>query len=154
MSRESSENHPTQPNVFLCPFCRKVLSHLDHTIVQLEGRLSCETFAVTTTFSLSATLGAYGAIPADAVELKPGAWVDFLCPHCERSFTSRHNDRLSVIHMIDGTGREMAVLFDRVHGEHSSFVVDMARCELIGAYGEHSGLFRDELSRTLNFFGS
>lgn len=151
---DEPENDRTRPNIFICPSCRKVLSHLEHTVVQMKGRLSCETFSLVTMFSLSATLGSYGAITADEVELRPGAKIEFFCPHCEASFNSRYNDRLSVIHMLDPQGREMAVVFDRVYGEHSSFVIDVARGELVGSFGEHSELFRDELSKSLNYFGS
>jgi len=154
MDPERPTPPPNRPAVFLCPACRGVLSHVEHTLIQLRGELSCPPFSVTTPFTLSATLGAYGAVPAAEVVLRPGALVHFSCPHCRHSLTAPFNDRLAVIAMVDPDGRELAVVFDRVCGEHSSFVIDREQRTLVGTYGEHAPLFAEELQKTLNYFGA
>ncbi|MFH0900155.1 MAG: hypothetical protein V2A73_05960 [Pseudomonadota bacterium] len=141
---------------FYCPHCLEKLSCLGGTVVKLSGRLSAKEFAVKTNFYLPAELGRYGAIIEGQVEVGEGARVEFCCPNprCGTSFTATYNSDLAEIQMVDHERREYVVVFNRICGRRSTFLVDYRRKALLCSYGEDAESYAAAFERPLNFFGS
>lgn len=140
---------------FYCPYCNEKLSFFDGAIVKMLGKLESAKFDAYDMFYIPGTLGHYDAMVEGAVVLKDGAKVDFLCinPKCRKSFTTAYDDDLAEIKMIDDDGHEYVVVFNRIYGKHSTFVLDYRRKELTSSFGEDKNNYLDDFERPLNFFG-
>ncbi len=136
---------------FLCPRCRTSLMNDDGTMVEMKGRLDCDTFSLSFPIELSAQLGVYGANMPEGIVLRAGAEVHFACPHCGSDFTVPDAPHHSAILMRDSVGVTKVVVFNRLYGEHTSFVFDLDTRALIAAYGEHQDRWLDEVGENINF---
>ena len=141
---------------FYCPFCGQKLSFLEGTLVKLVGRLHATTFSCQTMFYISAKLGQYGCIVGEGVRVYDGAKVEFECVNhaCRKNFTSPFNDDLAEIRMKDEDGREFKVVFNKIFGKRSTFLLDMEEQKIVETYGSDSEEYsRDPENRRRNFFG-
>ncbi len=140
---------------FYCPYCNEKLSHFDGTVIKMKGVLSCETFECFANFYLPGAIGKYGSIVDEHVKLKDGAKVEFRCPNskCDRSFTAHYDNDLAEIKMIDDDGHEYVVVFNRIYGVHSTFVVDYKKKRLESSFGEDKSDYVRDFEKPMNFFG-
>lgn len=140
---------------FYCPFCNEKISFLDGAVIKLLGRLKSKSFNASTYFYIPGIIGRYDAIIEGRFELKDGIKVDFCCINreCEKSFTTDYDDDLAEIKMIDDDEREYIVVFNRIYGKHSTFVVDYKRKEIAGSYGEDKDGYIHGFDKEVNFFG-
>ncbi len=140
---------------FYCPYCNTKLSYLEGSIIKMLGKLKSSKFNAATYFYIPGVIGRYDAVVEGRFELKDGLKVDFCCinPKCERSFTTDYDDDLAEIKMIDDDGREYVVVFNRIYGKHSTFVVDYKRKQIAGSYGEDKDVYIHDFDRDVNFFG-
>lgn len=141
---------------FYCPYCNERLSHFEGTVIKMRGVLACDTFECVANFYLPGAIGKYGHIVDDHVKLKEGAKVEFRCSNskCDRSFTAHYDDDLAEIKMIDDDGHEYVVVFNRIYGIHSTFVVDYKKKRLEGSYGEDQEVYSRDFEKPVNFFGA
>lgn len=142
--------------MFYCPFCGQKLSFLDGSLIKMVGRLHATTFSCRTMFYISAKLGQYGCIVGEGVRVYDGAKVEFECINhaCHRSFTSTRNDDLAEIRMKDEQGREFKVVFNKVFGKRSTFLLDMEEERILKSFGSDSHEYSaDPDDRHRNFFG-
>ena len=119
----------------------------------MAGTLAGPGFSITAAFGLAAELGKYGASYDSNLTMEEGCRVDFACPHCGRSLTSTYSEDLAEIEMVEG-GDEYVVVFSRIYGEQSSFVVELSSKKLVASYGEGAAAYIAELGNEMNFFGS
>lgn len=156
MMPQGKTNESNGKQTFYCPHCGEKLSILDGTIVKLNGELKNGKFSVRTPVYLPARLGHYGAIIAGEIKLSEGAKVEFYCPNpnCNANFTSGYNDDLAELRMVDGNGKDFIVVFNKIFGHQSTFLLDSRESQLVSVYGDHAGQYRDAFSRRLNFFGA
>ncbi len=148
-----------EPNgklTFFCPHCGQKLSFLNGTIIKMTGRLFGPKFSCKTMLYIPAKLGQYGAIVGEGVRMQEGAKVEFECINgaCKRNFTADYDDNLAEIKMIDSEGHEYAVVFNKVFGRRSTFLVSMTEKKLIGSYGEHANEHSLDFEKPINFFGA
>ncbi|MBN1947895.1 MAG: hypothetical protein JW797_19670 [Bradymonadales bacterium] len=141
-----------QPRRFFCPHCDHELGLPGSEFVRMQGRLYGPNFSVTATFDVPSGLGVYGGRWNDYLKLEEGGLVEFSCPECSTSFTTGYNDRLAEIKMTEGD-QLYVVVFNRAFGEHSSFLIDYQRKEVVASFGEHAHDFIDEFGKNINFFG-
>ena len=141
---------------FFCPYCNEKLSHLEGTVVKMKGVLNCETFECSAIFYLPGSIGQYGTISDGHIKLFDGAKIDFRCTNskCDKSYTTHHDDDLAEIKMIDDeTNYEYVVVFNRVYGKHSTFVVDYKKKKIKDAFGEDKEIYIHDFDKSVNFFG-
>jgi len=146
---------PIGKMIYVCPYCGQKLSFLAGTIIKMVGRLHSPTFSCKTMFYISAKLGQYGAIVGEGVRIKEGANVEFECINssCKKNFTAAYDDNLAEIKMVDAKGDEYVVVFNKVFGRSSTFLIDLKAKKLIEAFGEHANEYNQELDDQINFFG-
>ena len=142
-----------QKKGYYCPRCSARVSGDDNTIVTLKGRLEAPLFSVHFDIEIPAQPGVYGAIFSEGVVLKEGAIIDFLCPHCAADLTLKSNQKHAWLKMIEGEGEEKIIVFNKVYGEHSSFIFNTETSKIIASYGEHSNMYLEEFNKEVNFFG-
>ena len=138
---------------FICPECTAVLNDEDPQVIRMVGTLMGAGFSITTEFGLSANLGEYGASFDPKLRMERGCRVRFGCPHCGRDFTSSYSEDLAEVEMIDGRD-EFVVVFSRIFGEESSFVVELGTKKLVASYGADAAAYIAEFGKDMNFFGS
>ena len=140
---------------YFCPHCGQELTCPNGQQIKLRGVLTSPYFTVATLFYLPAELGVYGGTVEGEIEIREGARVEFQCfnPDCLHSFTSPYDDDLSEIRMVEDDGTDEIVVFNRVYGRQSTYVVDYRLRKVIMAYGEDKDRYVDEFERPLNFFG-
>ena len=148
-------SEPTGKSTYLCPYCSQKLSFLDGTIIKLVGRLHADTFSCKTMFYISARLGQYGAVVGEGLRLKEGAVVEFECINgaCKKNFTAAYDDNLAEIKMVDQNGQEYAVIFNKIFGKQSTFLVDLKEKKLVKSFGEHVHQYHQDFDIPKNFFG-
>ncbi len=141
---------------FFCPHCAQKLSFLDGTVIKLVGRLHAESFSCKTMFYIPAKLGQYGAIVGEGVRIRDGARVEFECSNgaCKHDLTSARDESLAEVRMRDAAGHQFVVLFNKVYGRRSTFLIDVELKELVGSYGEHAVDYAAGFDKPRNFFGS
>jgi hypothetical protein len=141
---------------FYCPYCNEKLSHLEGTVIKMKGVLSCDTFECSVNFYLPGAIGKYGSIVDEHLKLKDGARVEFRCPNvkCDRSFTTHYDNDLAEIIMVDDDGHEYVVVFNRIYGIHSTFVVDYKKKKLESSYGQNKKVYQRDFDKPVNFFGA
>ncbi len=149
-------SQPVGKLTFRCPYCDQKLSFLDGTVVKLVGRLHAEHFSCKTMFYIPAVLGQYGAIVGEGVRLEEGVKVDFECVNgaCKRSLNAAYDDNLAELKMADAEGNEFAVVFNRIYGKRSTFIIDVKNTDVVESYGEHATDYFMTFEKKLNFFGS
>ena len=140
---------------YFCPYCNEKLSRLNGIVIKMLGLLRSEKFDILTTFYIPGSIGQYDGIVEAKVTLRDGVKVDFMCinPKCQKSFTTNYDDDLAEIKMIDDDGHEYVVVFNRIYGKHSTFVVDYKRKELTSSFGEDKEIYIQDFDRPVNFFG-
>jgi hypothetical protein len=141
---------------FSCPHCGQKLSFLDGAIIKMVGRLKATTFSCKTMFYFSATLGQHGCIVGEGVRVFDGAKVEYECINhaCKRNLTAPYNDELAEIIGTDEAGNEFRVVFNKVYGKDSTFVLDMQARKVTASYGgDKDVIFSDVHERRRNFFG-
>jgi hypothetical protein len=137
--------------VFYCPFCNQCLSQLEGSIIKLLGKLKGDRFETATYIYIPGNLGQFDAIIEGRFIMKDGLKVDFCCtnPKCEKSFTTAYDDDLAEIKMVDDDGHEYVVVFNRIYGKHSTFVVDYKKKELSNAYGEDKNIYLHDFNKSM-----
>jgi hypothetical protein len=140
-------------NSFLCPYCEAELNPRKGPIIKVKGRLEAPGFAVTTDVFLSSGLGVYGRTTATDVELKEGAKIEFSCPKCNAPFSEPDED-LAHIRMRDADGRLFQVSFNKTYGKRSTFVIDSDKGEVAQEFGADAQVYREDIDKRLNFFGT
>ncbi len=145
-----------QKRTFFCPSCNAKLSFLEGTIIKMDGVLKADKFSVRTQFYFPAKLGQYGVIIAGSLDVKEGAEVEFHCikPTCNKNFTAAYNPELAEIRMVDEAGREFVVIFNKIYGKRSTFLVDPVDHKLLESHGDHAGDYSGTFDRPLNYFGA
>ena len=125
---------------YRCPHCRAALN--PGTKIILVARHARRRGLIL----FSPQIGNYKIIRDPSFELREGDLVEFGCPVCATSLTSRADRHLAEIELRQPAGRRALVAFSRVYGEHATFVLDG---ETLLPYGEDA----DHYDR-VNFFGS
>jgi len=143
----------TRLQTFSCPSCDSVLNSRRPGVIRLLGLLKGPHFEVRSTFDIPATLGEYGAEYDRSFKLEEGCVVTFVCPECQADLTTTRDTELAAVKMNEN-GRDYMVVFSKVFGEHTSFVIDTATRTLVASYGEDAQAHSEELGRHVNFFGS
>ncbi len=141
---------------FFCPKCQQKLSFLEGTVIKMIGRLHAPTFSCQTYIYVPAKLGQHGAIIGEGVSLEEGAMVELECINaaCAHNFTTPYNAELAEIAMVDAGETPFKVVFNKVWGKHTTFVLDMRSKTVIQHFGEDAeGFFASEEERGRNFFG-
>ena len=121
--------------------------------IRLLGKLKGPKFEVASTFDVPAALGEYGAEYDENLKLEEGCVVTFVCPECEADLTTGQDPELAALKMNEN-GRDYIVVFSKVFGDHTSFLVDTATKTLVASYGDDAQAYIDELGKHVNFFGS
>jgi len=147
-------NGETSYNTFTCPHCDAELNPGNGPIIKLKGRLDAPSFSVTTDVFLPSGLGVYGRLTATHVKLREGAKIQFSCPACQAALAPSEEAELAQVRMTDHDGRIFLVSFNKCYGKRSTFVIDPEARQVERQFGDDAETYREDLDKTLNFFGS
>lgn len=139
--------------LYVCPSCGEGLNREQGRFIRMDATLRGPGFAVTFPIDIPAELGAYGARYDPRVVLEEGCRVEFSCPACGKDFTAGYSSDWAELKLVEG-GREYVVVFNRIFGEHLSFVFDYSTRRLVGTFGDATAEYVEQFGKNLNFFGS
>ncbi len=125
---------------YFCPHCRANLNPnvkiiLMARVGDLQGLIL-----------LSPQPGNYEVILADEIVLEEDDLVDFHCPVCSESLTTRRDENMARLSFRFSSGREGRVYFARRFGHHATYFVSD---DAIESFGENASQ-----QVNLNYFGS
>jgi len=112
---------------YLCPACRNFLNVGENVVFHAKASHRREGILM-----LHPQVGNYSVIKHPSFDYEEGEKVEFHCPYCNAELTSERNKNLVKILMIDAKKQEFEILFSRVAGEKSTFVIMGEKVEPFG----------------------
>jgi len=116
---------------YLCPACRNILNVGENVVFHAKASHRREGILM-----FHPQPGNYTVIKHPSFDYEEGEKVSFYCPYCNTELTSERNKNLVRIIIRDETNREYELLFSRVAGEKSTFVVMGEKVEPYGPDAE------------------
>jgi len=114
-------------NDFMCPKCKQHLRVGSHIIFKVKNSEK-----QTTLLLLSPQIGNYSSIKHPSFEYKEGEFLEFFCPLCNAPLKSDIHKNLALVLMKDEEGKNFAVYFSQVAGEHSTYKTDGEAVQITG----------------------
>lgn len=103
---------------YYCPYCRAHLNPSeDHVILLADSKYGKGIFV------FDHEPGNYDLILPEGIEVEKGQHWDFYCPVCNKNLQSEENENIAKVHMKDPQGSDHMVMFSRIAGEQSTFLV-------------------------------
>ena len=114
---------------YSCPHCKAVLNPGTKIVLRAEHG------AQRGLILFSPQPGNYDAVVAEGLRLKRKEQVQFACPVCGHSLTSRRDPQMAQIEFVTSSGEAGSVAFSRTFGEHATYFIT---AESVRSYGEHA----------------
>ena len=114
-------------NDYLCPFCKGHLNVGNKVVFSSKNSRKKKGLIL-----LSPEIGGYSYEHHPNYEFKKGETVQFNCPVCQHDLSSDKNPKFASVLMIDHNDMQYDVLFSRVAGEQSTYVVSNDQIEEFG----------------------
>lgn len=122
---------------YLCPKCRHFLNVGENVVFHGKASHRREGLLV-----LHPQVGNYQVVKHPSFEYELGEKVEFFCPYCNVKLTSEKNVNLVKVLMVDEENHEYELLFSRIAGEKSTYVI---MGENIESFGPDSEKYLDSL---------
>ncbi len=123
-------------NDYLCPRCKGHLNAGNKVVFSTKNTRGSKGLIL-----LNPTIGGYSYDHHKAYNLVKGELIDFNCPICGKDLKSLKNQSYVAIDMIDHNNKQYEVLFSRVVGDKSTYVI--ASDNAIEQFGEDAIDFED-----------
>ena len=117
----------------ICPYCKGHLLVEDMVIFRVRNQK--REFGL---LHLSPQVGNYDSAKHPEFEFKPGEALDFYCPLCSHTLSTKIDKNLIFVVMVDNQRVEHNIYFSRISGEKSTYKVTG---DSVMATGEHSGKY-------------
>jgi len=112
---------------FLCPKCKGHLNAGGYVIFSTRNKRKQRGLVL-----LSPKVGSYSVKHHDKFGFEKGEAIDFDCPICGKSLHAKENSENVGIIMIDENNTEYRVLFSRIYGNQSTYVLSNDDVEVFG----------------------
>lgn len=103
---------------FLCPKCRNALNVDRHVVFIVEKSDGAKGILL-----LSAEVGDYTIHKNPSIDIEEGERLEFYCPICHARLNVHYHPNLVRVVMIDEKGTESQVLFSRIAGQNSTYII-------------------------------
>jgi len=114
-------------NDYLCPKCKGHLNAGGFVIFATKNNRNQRGLVL-----LSPKVGSYSVKHHEGYKFEDGEVVDFFCPICSKDLRAKENDRNIEILMVDENDAEYRVLFSRIAGERSTYLLSNDDVEVFG----------------------
>lgn len=104
---------------FVCPECDGNLKVGDHVIFRVKTKKKQSGLLL-----LSPQIGNYISIKHPSFKYNDNDYLEFYCPLCCCSITSKIDKNLAHVILLDKDGKRSDVYFSQIAGEHSTFATD------------------------------
>ena len=112
---------------FLCPKCKGHLNAGGYVIFSTKNKRKQSGLVL-----LSPKVGSYSVKYHESYGFEKGEAIDFACPICSKSLHAKENSENVSIIMVDENGTEYKVLFSRIFGNQSTYVLSNDDVEVFG----------------------
>ncbi|MCF8304082.1 MAG: hypothetical protein K9I94_12460 [Bacteroidales bacterium] len=127
---------------YRCPNCRNYLNVGENVVFQAKTQSGKQGLIM-----LHPELGNYSVLKHPQLKIAQGEKVEFFCPYCNIMLTSERNENLVKILMCCKDNKEWEVLFSKIAGEESTYMITGENVEY---YGKDSGKYLDYLNLSSN----
>ena len=114
-------------NDYLCPKCKGHLNTGGKIVFSTKTSRNKKGLIL-----LNPEIGGYTYEHHENYSFKKGEVIQFNCPICSTDLTSKENEKFAGVMMIDHNDMEYNVLFSRVAGVKSTYVVSTDNVESFG----------------------
>jgi len=114
-------------NDYLCPKCKGHLNAGGFVIFTTKNKRNQRGLIL-----LSPKVGSYSVKHHEGYKFEDGECVDFFCPICSKDLCAKENDRNVEILMVDENDTEYRILFSRIAGERSTYLLSNDDVEVFG----------------------
>lgn len=118
---------------FICPYCKGHLKVGDRVVFRVRNQN--KEFGL---LLLSPQIGNYDSMKHPEFEYKIGEALEFYCPLCSHTLSTKIDENLIFVVMTDDQKVEHNIYFSRISGEKSTYQVTG---DTVIAAGEHSGRY-------------
>ncbi len=122
---------------FLCPKCRNTLNVERHVVFIVEKSDGSKGLML-----LSAEVGDYTIHNNPSIDIEEGERLEFYCPICHARLNVHYHPNLVRVIMIDDQESESQVLFSRIVGQKSTYII---RDGKVKPFGYESSAYLDAL---------
>ncbi|HIA36600.1 MAG TPA: hypothetical protein EYM84_09430 [Flavobacteriales bacterium] len=112
---------------FLCPKCKGHLNAGGYVIFSTKNKRKQRGLVL-----LSPKVGSYSVKYHESYGFEKGEAIDFACPICSKSLHAKENSENVSIIMVDENDTEYKVLFSRIFGNQSTYVLSNDDVEVFG----------------------
>ena len=112
---------------FLCPKCKGHLNAGGYVIFSTKNKRKQSGLVL-----LSPKVGSYTVKHHESYGFEKGEAIDFACPICSKSLHAKENSENVSIIMVDENDTEYRVLFSRIYGNQSTYVLSNDDVEVFG----------------------
>ncbi len=112
---------------YICPECRGYLNACDYIIFRAKTEKGEKGLIL-----LHPELGNYTVMHHPEFKFEEGETVEFYCPICGNSLTTKQKENFARIIMLEEEGKEFTILFSRVAGEKSTYKIQGESIEIFG----------------------
>lgn len=114
-------------NDFLCPKCNNPLNVDKHVVFATE-----RTDGLRGLLLLSSELGNYSIQTNPEYFIEEGERLEIYCPLCQARLNVHYHSNLARVNMRDENGVISQVIFSRIVGEKSTYIIQDGKVEPIG----------------------
>jgi uncharacterized protein YbaR (Trm112 family) len=122
---------------FICPKCRNALNVDRHVVFIVEKAEGTRGLLL-----MSAELGDYSIRNNPQIEIEEGERLEFYCPLCQTRLNVHYHPNLVRVLMVDEQDVESQVLFSRIVGQKSTYLIRDGKVE---PFGFESSAYLDAL---------
>ena len=112
---------------FLCPKCKGHLNAGGYVIFSTKNKRKQSGLVL-----LSPKVGSYTVKHHESYGFEKDEAIDFACPICSKSLHAKENSENVSIIMVDENDTEYRVLFSRIYGNQSTYVLSNDDVEVFG----------------------
>lgn len=127
---------------YICPSCHNYLNVGENVVFQAKAQSGKQGIVM-----LHPELGNYTLIKHPQFKIKKGEKLEFFCPFCNTMLTSEKNENLVKIIKCCKDHHEWEVLFSKIAGEESTFMLTGENMEY---YGKDAGKYLGYLNMNSN----
>ncbi len=114
-------------NDYLCPKCKGHLNAGGFVIFSTKNNRKKQGLIL-----LSPKVGSYTVKHHDSYRFEDGEMIEFFCPICSEDLKAKENEKNVEILMVDENNTEYRVLFSRIAGEQSTYLLSKDDVEVYG----------------------
>jgi C4-type Zn-finger protein len=125
-------------NNYFCPICKSNINIGNSLVFSAKSPENEKGLLF-----LDTELGNYTKRTHADFQLKEGVEYKFYCPVCHSKLNKEDNTNLVLVHMTDGSGKDLEIYISNIIGEHCTYKIQDRTVEAIGPHASRYEKYLD-----------